>query len=290
MSGQAVRPDEAIVPQTPARSEIGAVVHLDKASLLAGDHAQALRRLLEERGVLIFPRIDFSGEEQIVFTRTLGGYVSDREDGDTTEITIDPQAGLSARYTRSSFYWHFDGYMNDVPILGSLLCCVQPSPSGGDTEFCNTYAAWEALPSERKVQIEKLCAVHAMAGAQMSVEPEPSYETFCEWQKVPHNTLPLVWTHRSGRRSLVIGNTAVNVVGMDPLEGLELLVWLRDWATQERFRYSHRWSAGDAVLWDNTGTLHRATPYDYRAGRKMRRTKLAGEEPVVDSPREILPS
>jgi alpha-ketoglutarate-dependent taurine dioxygenase len=79
----------------------------------------------------------------------------------------------------------------------------------------------------------------------------------------------------------VVGNTAVNIIGIDPLEGLDLLVWLRDWATREEFRYSHEWSTGDAVLWDNTGTLHRATPYPENSGRVMRRTKLAGEEPFA---------
>ena len=72
---------------------------------------------------------------------------------------------------------------------------------------------------------------------------------------------------------------AVGVVGMEPLESLELLVWLRDWATQEQFTYRHRWALGDCVMWDNTGTLHRATPYDPASGRLLTRTKLAGEEP-----------
>lgn len=265
---------------SPAKPDIGAIVNLGKQDLLSGEHAHGLRHLLEERGVLVFPQVYFTAEEQIAFTRTLGAYVADRPDGKTTSITIDPNAGAAARQTQSSFFWHFDGYMNDVPIRASLLCCEQPSPSGGNTEFCNTYAAWEALPCERKKQIEGLTAVHAMAGAQMSVEPEPSYATFAEWRKVKSSTLPLVWTHRSGRKSLVIGNTAVNVIGVDPLEGLELLVWLRDWATQDRFHYSHSWTAGDSVLWDNTGTLHRATPYDHSSGRSMRRTKVAGEEPV----------
>jgi len=171
--------------------------------------------------------------------------------------------------------------MNEVPILASILCCAVPSPTGGNTEFCNTYAAWDALPEARKASLEGLHAVHALAGAQLSVEPEPSYATFSEWLKVRRNTLPLVWTHRSGRKSLVIGNTAVNIVGVDPLHGLGLLVWLRDWATQDRFTYSHVWSVGDAVLWDNTGTLHRATPYAPDCGRLMHRTKLAGEEPFA---------
>jgi alpha-ketoglutarate-dependent taurine dioxygenase len=260
---------------------VGSRIRLCKAELLSGRFASAIRASLERRGVLVFPEVDFTPAEQIAFTRTLGDYVSDLADGGVTPITIDPSGGRAARYTQSSFFWHFDGYMNDVPILASLLCCVRPSPTGGDTEFCNTYAAWATLPAARKAEIEGLKAVHAMVGAQLSVEPEPSYQQFSEWLKVPHNTLPLVWTHRSGRKSLVIGNTAVNIVGMDLLQGLELLVWLRDWATQPRFSYTHRWSPGDAVLWDNTGTLHRATPYSVGSGREMRRTKLAGEEPFA---------
>ena len=123
--------------------------------------------------------------------------------------------------------------------------------------------------------------MHALAGAQLAVEPEPSFATFEHWLTVRRNTLPLVWKHRSGRKSLVIGNTAVGVPGMDPLDSLELLHWLRDWATQERFVYEHRWQPGDCVMWDNTGTLHRATPYDAASGRLMVRTKLAGEEPFA---------
>jgi len=263
----------------PIADAIGAVIDEPKAALLDGRHAGALRGLLEKCGVLVFPSVDFSHDEHVAFTSTLGEYVTDNADGSATDISIDPAGGSVARYTEASFFWHFDGYMNTVPILGSVMCCIRPAPVGGNTEFCNTYAAWEALPDDRKAAIEGLFAVHSLAGAQKSVEPEPSYATFQEWRKIKHNSLPLVWTHKSGRKSLVIGNTATGVVGMDPLESLDLLTYLRDWATQDRFCMSHSWNAGDAVLWDNTGTLHRATPYAKDSNRLMRRTKLAGEEP-----------
>jgi len=270
--------------QIPPHSEIapliGSTISLDKETLLSGRYARGIRRLLEERGVLLFPGIGFSAAEQISFTRTLGEYAADTPDESVTPISLDSSRGSSADYTRASFFWHFDGYMNSVPILASVLCAEVLSTTGGDTEFCNTYAAYNALPLARKQQLEGLYAIHALAAAQLAVTPEPSYATFQQWQQVRSNRLPLVWTHRSGRKSLVIGNTALNVIGMDPLEGLELLVWLRDWATQEQFRYCHTWSEGDAVMWDNTGTLHRATPYPAESGRLLRRTKLAGEEPV----------
>jgi alpha-ketoglutarate-dependent taurine dioxygenase len=259
------------------KPEIGAEVLADKTALLSGVHAADIRELLERRGVLVFPRVGFTRDEQIAFTETLGEIAPDGEQK-AIAITMDA-ANPSREYAKASFFWHFDGYMNEVPILASILCAEVLSPTGGDTEFCNTYAAYEALPEEEKRRLDGLRAVHHMAGAQMSVEPEPSYETFRQWLTVRRGDLPLVWKHRSGRKSLVIGNTALNVIGVDPLEGMELLVRLRDWATQERFSYRHAWSVGDAVMWDNTGTLHRATPYDFASGRLLRRTKLAGEEP-----------
>lgn len=263
------------------KPEIGSRILNGKAELLDGNLAGEIRRLLEERGVLVFPRVDFTGEEQVAFTRTLGQYAPDTPNGDVLKLSYEPASNASSEYLKGSFFWHFDGYMNEVPILASILCAKILSPTGGQTEFCNTYAAYEALPDERKLQLEGLRAVHALAAAQLSVEPEPSHDTFSQWLKIPRNELPLMWKHRSGRKSLVVGNSAVNVVDIDPLQGLELLIWLRDWATQERFRYTHAWAAGDVVMWDNTGTLHRARPYPLDSGRLMHRTKLAGEEPFL---------
>jgi alpha-ketoglutarate-dependent taurine dioxygenase len=263
------------------KPQIGATVFAGRDALLSGIHATDLRELLELRGVLVFPRAEFGEDELVAFTRTLGSYAPDLPDDRVTPISIDPRSGANADYTRASFFWHFDGFMNDVPIRASIMCAKALSQIGGETQFCNTYRAYEALPDQRKAQLEGLRAVHALAGAQRALDPEPSYATFEQWLKVRRNTLPIVWTHRSGRKSLVIGNTAVNIVGMDPLDGLELLVWLRDWATQDRFRYDHAWTLGDAVMWDNTGTLHRVTPYAADSGRLMIRTKLAGEEPFA---------
>lgn len=260
---------------------IGSRVLTDKTALLSGEHATAIRSLLEDRAVLVFPRLGLSRDELVAFTKTLGAYEPDHADGRTTAITLDPEANASADYVKASFFWHFDGYMNEKPILASLLSAEVLSETGGDTEFCNTAAAYEALPEERKGELEGLHAIHAMAAAQLGVEPEPSHERFRQWRKVRSAELPLVWTHRDGGKSLVIGNTALAVPGLDPIEGLDLLIWLRDWATQDRFRYRHRWTVGDLVMWDNTRTLHRATPYPAGSGRLLHRTKLAGEEPVA---------
>lgn len=263
------------------KPEIGARIRANKATLLAGTYAEEIRELLERKGVLLFPEIHFNDDEQVAFTKTLGTFAAEKHGSEIYKVTLDKTQTATADYLKGAFYWHFDGFNNEVPIRASILSAKVLSPTGGNTEFANTYAAYDALPEERKQQIEHLRAVHALAVTQMYHTPEPTYEQFQQWRAAGRSELPLVWKHASGRKSLVIGNSAVNILDMDPLDGLELLVYLRDWATQERFHYSHEWTVGDTVIWDNTGTLHRAMPYALDSGRMMHRTKLQGEEPIA---------
>jgi alpha-ketoglutarate-dependent taurine dioxygenase len=263
------------------KPKIGAEILADKATLLSGDYAGEIRELLEQRGVLIFPKVNFTDEEQIAFTSTLGKFAKEIRGEDIYKITMDKSQTATADYLKGAFYWHIDGTMSPMPIRASILASKVLSPTGGNTEFCNTYAAYDDLPEAEKQQLDGLMVVHAGSASQLYADPEPTYEKWREWQAMGRKELPLVWTHKSGRKSLVIGNTAHHVVGMDPLESTELLIRLRDWATQPQFTYSHHWSVGDAVMWDNTGTLHRATPYPADCGRMLHRTKLEGEEPVA---------
>lgn len=260
---------------------IGAQVLADKQALLGGKHAAEIRELLEARGVLVFPGVHFDDAGHIAFTRTLGRYEPDRPGGEVTPISVDPAGGSTAQYTRASFFWHFDGYFNEVPVLASIMRPVVLSETGGETEFCNTYAAFEELPEARKAQLDGLRAVHALAGAQLAVEPEPDFAMFQQWQQVRSSKLPLVWRHRSGRKSLVLGWTATRVVGMDAAASDALIARLIQHAEQPQFVYRHHWQMGDVVMWDNTGTMHRVQPFEEGSKRYLHRVTLAGEEPLV---------
>ena len=257
---------------------IATEIRADKATLLGGAHASEIRGLLEQRGVLVFPQVGFTDEEQVSFTQTLGTFAHELRGESVYKITLDTKVNQQADYLKGSLYWHLDGTMNEVPILASLLSSKVLSPSGGDTEFCNTYAAYDDLSDTQKRQFAKLRVMHSAWNTLFYYDPEPSIETLRGMMAIGDRELPLVWTHRSGRKSLVIGCTARHVVDMDFKKSAELLVQLRDWATQPQFVYRHEWSVGDLVIWDNTGTMHRATPYDPNSGRLLHRTKLEGEE------------
>lgn len=264
------------------KPRIGTEIRADKATLLSGDHADTLRDLLEQRGVLVFPQIGFTDDEQVAFTETLGTFAPERTGEKVYNVTLDTTVNSSADYLKGSLYWHIDGTMNSVPIRASLLSSrVLPADGGGDTEFCNAYAAYDDLSDADKPELDGLTVMHSAWNTLFYFDPEPSYEHLTSMMRIGDKELPLVWTHQSGRKSLVLGCTARHVVGVDYRTSAELLVRLREWATQPDFVYRHQWSVGDLVIWDNTGTMHRAMPYNPDSGRLLTRTKLEGEEPFA---------
>jgi alpha-ketoglutarate-dependent taurine dioxygenase len=278
-----------VAPARELTPRIGSVIEADPDTLLSGRWARDIRALLEERGVLVFPGVGFDDEQQIAFTQTLGTQAFENNgvaqaDGSKQaifKVSLDPLVNPIGVYLMTSFFWHFDGSMHEVPILASLLSARYMPPGGGATEWCNTYAAYDALPESDQRALDGLRVMHANWALQRYVNPEPSYEVFSAARNVPGREQPLVWKHRSGRKSLVIGATAAFVVGMDPADSMDLLVRLRDWATQPQFVVRHEWTVGDLVMWDNTGTLHRASPYEADSGRLLHRTMLQGEEPIA---------
>jgi alpha-ketoglutarate-dependent taurine dioxygenase len=275
---------------TEIKPLIGSVVEASQQTLLDGEYGPQLRALLEERSVLVFPKIGFDEEQQVRFTETMGEVAlqydgaagAGKEMQPVFKVSLDEEVNpMAASGLKTSFFWHLDGSMNEVPIFASLLTPRILSETGGETEFCNTYAAYEALSDEDKQLIADLKVLHANWARDRYAHPEPSYEWLKRQQRGPSRVQPLVWKHRSGRKSLVIGGTASHVVGLEPADSWDLLVRLRDWATQPQFSYRHEWSMGDLVMWDNTGTLHRARPYNPASGRLMHRTMLAGDEPFA---------
>lgn len=267
----------------PIKPKIGSRILNTKEELLSGDLSAEINELLEQRGVLVFKKLGLTEEEQVKFTNQLGG--------NATEIGVDGGAIFSIsldkgehhksviEYLKGSLFWHVDGTMNPVPVRGSILTSKVLPTWGGNTEFANCYAAYDDLSRETKHKIDDLRVVHAMWVSQLYHTPEPTIEQLDDWMSKGTQELPLVWHHRTGRKSLVLGNTARNVVGKDMEESARILHGLREFATSEPYHYAHEWEVGDSVMWDNTGTLHRAMAYDPDCGRLLKRTILLGDEP-----------
>ncbi|MDQ2637687.1 MAG: TauD/TfdA family dioxygenase [Actinomycetota bacterium] len=267
-----------VVDLTP---RIGSEIRADVDTLLAGREAATIRAVLEQRGVVFFRGLDISDQQQVAIAKTLGSVVANEGDDGIYKISLDKNVNQRAQYLKGSLFWHFDGSLQPYPNLATLLRAMKLSKTGGDTEFCNTYAAYDDLPQSDKDAIADIQVVHSAERSQYYVTPEMSYEEVILWQKSPTKVCPMVWTHQSGRKSLLLGATADYIVGMAVEESRALLARLRDWCTQPQYVYRHRWQIGDLLIWDNTGTMHRALPYAEDSGRLMHRTILAGEEPLL---------
>jgi alpha-ketoglutarate-dependent taurine dioxygenase len=268
---------------------IGSEIRTDIATLLSGAEAANIRKVLDERGVVFFRGLEISDEQQVAIARTLGDTVQTEGEGGIYKISLDPAVNQRATYLKGSLFWHFDGALQPRPNLAALLRAIRLSETGGQTEFCNTYAAYDDLPEDEKKAIDKLRVVHSAERSQYYVTPEMSYKEINFWQTysgsadapmAPRKSCPLVWTHQSGRKSLLLGATADYVEGLSVEESRALLARLRDWCTQPQYVYRHEWQVGDLLIWSNTGTMHRALPYPLDSGRLMHRTILAGEEPL----------
>lgn len=258
---------------------IGSEVAIDVAALMSGRHAAEIRDLLERRGVLVFRGLHLDDAQQRAFTRTIGELLPQGDDG-LLRITLDKAANpAAAEYLKGSFHWHVDRATDDAPTATSVLNAKRLSTTGGQTEFCNSCVAWEEMPDSVKKSVGDLYVVHNVETAQWLVNPTPSFEELRRWRSHAPKVHPLVWTKKSGRKSLMLGCTASHVDGADTDEGRMLLRELMEWATQPRYVYRHQWQVGDLLIWDNTGVMHRVTPYDPESGRLMTRTTIAGEEP-----------
>ena len=258
---------------------IGTRILNTKDELLSGDLSGEINALLEQRGVLVLPQVNFTDEEQLRFTDLLGGSATEIEGSSVFKISLGEAVNPKiAEYLKGSLFWHIDGTMNNVPIRASILTAVKLSDEGGDTAFANTATSYEALDNDTKKKIADLRVIHSLWRSQLYHTPEPTVEQLEDWQGHGEAELPLVCTHKSGRKSMILGNTAHYIKGLDPKESHRILHGLRAHATSEAFSYVHKWTVGDTVIWDNRTSLHRATPYDPASGRMMHRTILQGVE------------
>lgn len=267
---------------TPLSPLIGVEVSgVAGAELVDPERAAEAQALLDRHGVVVYREAGISDEDLLAFSELLGTVVVPRMGGledlpAVDVITLDPSESVLAGYRMGTFLWHLDGAV-DVPQKATLLTAVEVAEEGGDTEFATMYAAYEELPDDEKERLESLRVVHSFAASQRATYPDPTPEQEADWAKGPSREHPLVWTRPDGRRSLMIGNTADHVVGLAEDESRALLDRLVEWVTQPRFVLRHQWRKGDLVLWDNTGLLHRALPYEPTSRRRLHRTTLEGE-------------
>jgi alpha-ketoglutarate-dependent sulfate ester dioxygenase len=272
----------------PLADTVGAEVLDVDADRLAGDDglAAAVLGALEANGVLVFRGLDLDPEAQVAFCRLLGAVDCSSPNHPVEGIylvSLDKTRNKSAEYLHATFHWHIDGCTpegDECPQMATVLSAKAVADRGGETEFASTYAAYDDLADHEQVRLGPLRVLHTLEASQRKVHPDPTDEQLAWWRRRKTSVHPLVWTHRDGRRSLVLGASADHVVDLDVDEGRALLDDLLARATRPERVYRHSWSVGDTVIWDNRGVLHRAVPYAAGSPRERLRTTVLGDEPI----------
>ena len=263
---------------------VGALVEELDHDRLLNDPAipDLVHEALEANGALVFRGLHLDDDTQIAFSKRLGEVekLGRGEKPEIFRVTLDTSKNPAAQYLKGTFQWHIDGCTDDIPIMATVLSAHAVAERGGETEFASTYGAYDALSDDEKARVDAMRVVHTIEASQRLHNPNPTEEEVARWRMRPPKEHPLVWQHRDGRRSLVVGATASHVVGLDVEEGQAILQDLLDHATEPDRVYRHEWEVGDLVIWDNRGVLHRACPYDATSPRDMHRCTLSGNEPI----------
>lgn len=244
---------------------------------------QLFKQKMAEHGLLIFHDQDLSEEQQLRFTRSFGetiGHPLPGVGGTNPEENASPEVfyltnAIDDSYEKEkkekkrgssdgSLGWHSDLQYMPEPQVYSVLFGVEVPPEGGETEYCNMKAAYDALDDTTKEKIANLEATHWFT------------------RKIPAVTHPVVRAHPlDGSKSLYVSPGLTRLIeGMEKEDGATLLQELCEHATQPRFCWAHRWKQNDVLMWDNRCTMHRRLPFDITQRRIVRRTQTAGE-PVL---------
>lgn len=273
----------------PGEGTLGAVVRDARLAALGEGEWRRIEDAFHRHAVLVFPEAHLSEAEHIAFSRRFGPLertLSQRTERqeisllsnvgkDGTVAKPDDKLGLFLKGNRS---WHTDSSFKKVGAKASLLRAVEVPANGGDTEWADMRAAWDALDLATQQRLGGLTAVHSYAWSQGQQVGGATILTSAEWDALPPVEHPVVRTHpATGRKNLYVGRHASHVVGMEVERGRALLRQLTADACQPPRLFRHQWRRGDLAVWDNRCVLHRGHPWPFAERRVMKRTTVAGE-------------
>jgi len=295
-------PQPDVAPRAlPLHSVLGARMEgLRLSGDLPAETVAAIRAALDRHAVLVFPgQLHLDDEAQLAFGRLFGTVeetpslvdqsrrrLPDNQVNDISNLGADgrilPADDRRRMFNLGNMLWHSDSSFKPTPASYSMLHARVIPPEGGETEFADMRAAWDALPETMQARLRDLVCDHSLIFSRALL----GFESFTAEERDRCAPVPqrLVRRHPgSGRLSLYLSSHIGRIHGWPVPEAMALLRELTEFATQPRFVYRHHWSVGDLVMWDNRCTMHRGRPYaDRTHARDMRRVTLMDAAPTLE--------
>jgi alpha-ketoglutarate-dependent 2,4-dichlorophenoxyacetate dioxygenase len=278
-------------------SFVARVTGVDLREPIEAGTVAAITDAINRYAVLVFPGQFITDAQQMAFSRNFGelettvrAYRKDfvpRLDLHMADISnLDPDSRILPKADRRRLnalgnrLWHSDSSFKRIPARFSLLSARVIPEEGGETQFADMRAAWDALPERMKARVEGLICEHT----QLFSRGRIGFDDWSDEERAKMAPVPqmLVRTHPgSGRKSLFLSSHAGRIRGMAEPEARLLLMDLTEHATQREFVHTHSWTVGDLVMWDNRCTMHRAREYDETQVRDLHRTTVSDGMPTV---------
>ena len=276
----------------------GEVSDIDLTRPLTAAEVAAVAAGMDRFAVLVFRDQRLTDEQQIAFSANFGPLeqaTGDLAQGAARRLSmqvndisnLDRENRVLARDDRRRLFglgnrlWHSDSSFKPTPAKYSALSARVIPGGGGNTEFADMRAAYDALDEATKAEIADLVCLHSQLFSRAAI----GFDTFTEDERVRFAPVPqrLVRRHPvTGRKSLFLASHAGAIVGWPVPEARAFLRDLTEHATGRRFVHAHVWRVGDLVMWDNRVTMHRARPFDAREVRDMHRTTVADSAPTLE--------
>lgn len=279
-------PDAAVLEIEPLDATFGAIVSGVRLAALDDPTWEAIRAAWLEHALLIFPDQFLGRDEQVAFARRfgdielLGGHEIVPISNVKADGTLRGEDDVM-KVLRGNMGWHPDSTYMPLQAKGAVFTAEVVPPTGGETGWADMRAAYDALDDGTRARVHELSAYHSLRYSQAKVGHDAAEKgEYSGYGFEGHDDplRPLVKVHpETGRPSLLIGRHAYGIPGMDPEESERFLAELVEQACQPPRTYHHRWTPGEAVVWDNRCLLHRARPWDMGEARVMWHSRIAGD-------------
>ena len=264
---------------------------VDIGSVLSPSEVAQIREAALQYGVLVFRDQDISDEQQIAFSEKFGPIedktggnirANERVNSKINDISnLDASGATLMHSDRQRFFnlanrlWHSDSSFRQTPASYSFLSGRIIPECGGNTEFADMRAAYDALNDRMKADVENMICEHSLLHSRGELGFEVTDEERLKFAPVRQR---LVRAHpETGRKTMFLSSHGGEIDGLPRPEARMLLRELAEHATQQAFRYAHVWRRHDLLMWDNRCTMHRACRFDESEVRDLRRTTLVGQ-------------
>ena len=269
----------------PTGATLGAIVTDVRLASLDETAWREIEKAFLERAVLVFPGQHLTARDQVALGLRFGEIEHLYGDAGVVPISNQRRDGSlledhepAMQIMRGNEGWHTDSSYMPLAAKASLLMADVVPSAGGETEWADMRAAYDALDDATRARIEGLSAYHSLRYSQARIGHTDDFEGGYGYGVADPPLRPLVKRHPvTGRPSLFIGRHAYGIPGLDEEESERLLDELLAFACRPPRLFRHAWRPGDVAIWDNRCLLHRARPFDHREPRLMKHTRIAGD-------------